>query len=42
MVAVGELEGHWKPGDNARTLRDPRPAELQEALQHGGFSVSGL
>ncbi|RIH89586.1 glutaredoxin family protein [Calidithermus roseus] len=40
MVAVGELEGHWKPGDDARTLKNPRLAELQEALQRYGFTIS--
>ncbi|PZA07582.1 MULTISPECIES: glutaredoxin domain-containing protein [unclassified Meiothermus] len=40
MVVVGELEGHWKPGDDARTLKNPRLAELQEALRRYGFTVS--
>lgn len=38
MVAVGELEGHWKPGDDAHTLKNPCLVELQEALQCYGFT----
>jgi glutaredoxin len=39
MVAVGELEGHWKPGDNAPTLKNPRLAELRAALRDYGLEA---
>jgi len=37
MVVVGQVEGYWKPGDNAAVLKNPRLAELEAALGRYGF-----
>jgi len=37
MVVIGQLEGYWQPGDDAAVLKNPRLAELREALERYGL-----
>ncbi|MER3555733.1 MAG: hypothetical protein C4331_15715 [Meiothermus sp.] len=40
MVVIGQVEGYWKPGDDAAVLKNPKLAELNGALGRYSFGVA--
>lgn len=39
MVVVGAVGRYWRPGDDALVLKNPKLAELTEALERYGFGI---